>query len=632
MAARPAAASDTPEGVLSTTANGVGGVVSTTASGVGGAVSTTASGVGGAVSTTASGVGGVVSTTASGVGGVVSTTASGVGGAVSTTASGVGGAVSTTASGVGGAVSTTASGVGGAVSTTASNAGKTVSTTASGVGGAVSTTASGVGGAVSTTASGSGKPGADNPSSSASSTSGRLKITSAPSTQTSDPRHQSPTASNTSQHTHTRSAHKRHYKTAHKSYQRGQTARTGSSTGKRTKIGAGTSIGQPVSHAGSSAPAKVAPAPEHTPAALEFIENHIPTSLGIALAALAAVALALAGWSGFQRRRSQAASQHAAALDADVDMLHAAILPAPLTAFGPATIAVAYRPAEGLAAGGDFTDVFALDDHRLAIILGDISGHGRQAIRQATLVHYTLRAYLSAGLAPRDVLALAGQSLSGDSLAGAFATVVVAILDREAHTLTWSGAGHPAPIIRNHHDIARIDAPGSVPLGLEFPTGDRQTTIVLDGPTRMCFFSDGLTEARRNGALLGEEGLDAMLAGIEATDAEAVLDQVATYADATTDDRAVCLIDWNGGPQVHSRTEELVIRDASDQGKLDQLLAACQIIPQALEPHPLPSVLRCFWDDHRQLIEWISLGDERERLHTQLLAASQAEPLDSARS
>ncbi|MBA3422647.1 MAG: serine/threonine-protein phosphatase [Thermoleophilaceae bacterium] len=209
---------------------------------------------------------------------------------------------------------------------------------------------------------------------------------------------------------------------------------------------------------------------------------------------------------------------------------------------GGLPVSVAYRPAAGLAAGGDFYDAFELDDDRVAFMVGDVSGHGRDALSRTTLVHYTLRAYLDAGLEPRQVLGMTDQAI-GEELGGAFATVVVATYEPSSGALTYASAGHPPPILSGPVDYEPVTELSSPPIGIGLlPTGRRQTTIRLPAACEVCLYTDGLIEAQVDGELLGRDRLAEMMAGLEAeTAAQALIGAVHVEADDASDDMAACV-------------------------------------------------------------------------------------------
>jgi hypothetical protein len=263
----------------------------------------------------------------------------------------------------------------------------------------------------------------------------------------------------------------------------------------------------------------------------------------------------------------------------------ALVPPAPAGLEGVA-VSVAYRPADGPGAGGDFYDVFELAPRRLAVIVGDVAGHGRAALRDAALTRYTVRAYLQAGLSPRSALALAGSTLSqGSEL---MATVAAAIFDAEAGTLTYALAGHPPPIVTG------VDLPEppyvccSAPLGSHLPTGRRQTTVVLPLGAAACFYTDGLAEARCSSGekLLGRRRLRELAESLEDRgDAVGLLDAVRRAADATRDDMAACIVssgsDAEGG--VRSCTEELELDRVDLEGdRLPKFLRATGVADDAV--------------------------------------------------
>jgi hypothetical protein len=247
---------------------------------------------------------------------------------------------------------------------------------------------------------------------------------------------------------------------------------------------------------------------------------------------------------------------------------------------------VAYRPADGPAAGGDFYDAFLLDGERVAIIVGDVSGHGRAALARTALMRYTLRAYLDAGLEPRRALKVAGRALD-DDLGGDFATVVVAVHDPAHATLTYSCAGHPPPIVTGTGAFEPVTALSSPPIGTGLPTGQRQTTLHLPGDAVACFFTDGLVEAKIGGDLVGREKLTELLVALDPpVSADGLIGSVADYADATPDDMAACVVQADAAAargHVPHRVDEVELNALDLAGdRVERFLAACDVAPDAV--------------------------------------------------
>ena len=171
-----------------------------------------------------------------------------------------------------------------------------------------------------------------------------------------------------------------------------------------------------------------------------------------------------------------------------------------------------YRPSEArLQLGGDFYDVLRLPDDSLALIVGDVAGHGPQAAALGARLRAGWRALRLAGTPVDQILRSLDTMVAENDPAGEmFATVCLAQIDHAAGQAQVVCCGHAPPLLVSAGDISMLDvSPGPAlgPFGLD---GHRPTTIDLPDGWVLFVYTDGLTEARLSPGeteRLGEEGL-----------------------------------------------------------------------------------------------------------------------------
>jgi Stage II sporulation protein E (SpoIIE) len=270
------------------------------------------------------------------------------------------------------------------------------------------------------------------------------------------------------------------------------------------------------------------------------IVRALPPALLWALAALAAIALALAGNAIRQwRGRRKLETQRAALLDDIGTLSHALLPPVPGDLDGVA-VSAAYRPADGPAAGGDFYDVFRLDERRICVLIGDVSGHGRQSVTQAALARFTLRTLLAAGHEPGDALARA-DALFARELAPSFVTVIAGVYEPGTGELTYAKAGHAPPIVLGAAHDPDAEQPAT-PLGLGVGGEWPEYHVRLSAGESVCLFTDGLEDARLGDARVGRDHIARLLAAHEVPDAGRLLGDLEELANSMCDDTAAVIL------------------------------------------------------------------------------------------
>jgi hypothetical protein len=265
----------------------------------------------------------------------------------------------------------------------------------------------------------------------------------------------------------------------------------------------------------------------------------LPGAILWSLLGIATIALGLAGNAYWQsRQRTSLEAQRLALID-DIGLLSRALLP-PVPELDGLTVSAAYRPADGPAAGGDFYDVFCLDEDRVGVLLGDVSGHGRDSVTLAALARYTLRTLLAAGLGPGAALARADRMLERD-LRPHFVTVIAAVYDRRTTRLTYAKAGHAPPIVVGaaHDTTAEIPA---CPIGAGVGETWPEYHVELGEGVAVCLVTDGLEEAKRDGTRLGRTEVERLVAAHGRPDAQRLLNDVDALADHVSDDTAAVVL------------------------------------------------------------------------------------------
>lgn len=305
-------------------------------------------------------------------------------------------------------------------------------------------------------------------------------------------------------------------------------------------------------------------------------------SVAFDLAALAALALLLLGGGYFiGTERSRRLDRQRRTLLEEVGLLQQALLPPVPETLGAVRASVAYRPSEGPGAGGDFYDALTLPGDRAAFILGDMSGHGHKALARTAFMRFTLRAYLEAGLEPREVLQVAGPAIA-QHLDGDFATAVIAVHDPAESSLVYACAGHPPPIVVGPERPEPVLVASSPPIGLDLRTGLRQTTLPLRPGAVICLYTDGLAEARKATRILGRPRLGDIVEELgPLAPASELLERVAAEARLVTDDMAAAIVrpaDSITAGGFRREQLEVDLEDASN-GLAERFLAACKVGP-----------------------------------------------------
>ena len=236
-----------------------------------------------------------------------------------------------------------------------------------------------------------------------------------------------------------------------------------------------------------------------------------------------------------------------------VGEIQRSLLPASLPELPGFQMSPYYQPSEH--ASGDYYDVVPLIDDQWGFVMADVSGHGTPAAVIMTVLRTLIHAELpnnrdkSAGEFLERVNRVMCETYLRDSR---FVTVWAAVLNPVSRRLTYASAGHNPPRLLRGGSVLSLDVVGGLPLGFDPGASYEDASITLEPEDLLVIYTDGITEAMREGIdgleLFGTEGLDRVLSEYSSDRAcdctELVRKAIAAFTnDATpTDDRTMLIL------------------------------------------------------------------------------------------
>ncbi|MEP6732154.1 MAG: GAF domain-containing SpoIIE family protein phosphatase [bacterium] len=162
-----------------------------------------------------------------------------------------------------------------------------------------------------------------------------------------------------------------------------------------------------------------------------------------------------------------------------------------------AKVAALVVPAEDV--GGDFYNLYRLSQHRIGVMIGDVSGHGYQAALIMALTMSASAIHAQGTDDPAEMLRRLYVSVKEElNTTEMFVSALYAVVDRDNGVLRYGNMGHPhAFVISRHGDVERLVA-GGPPLGMLDKAPDSSTRPWdVDGDV-LLLFTDGITDARNS--------------------------------------------------------------------------------------------------------------------------------------
>jgi sigma-B regulation protein RsbU (phosphoserine phosphatase) len=228
--------------------------------------------------------------------------------------------------------------------------------------------------------------------------------------------------------------------------------------------------------------------------------------------------------------------------------IQSSILPQAMPLVSGVTVAARYRPMTAVA--GDYYDFVEIDEHRLGILVADVSGHGVPAALLASMVKVALASQHGRADRPAALMAGLNGALFG-RLAGQFVTAAYLFIDVRSGLMRYTAAGHPPMLrlLRPTLEVRELEENG-LALGFSPQAEYGELEQLLVAEDRLLLYTDGLIEAGNDAEeFFGIERVKASIAAAAALPPDEAADALLERMDAwsgqpAADDLTIVLVDW----------------------------------------------------------------------------------------
>ncbi|WP_420706918.1 SpoIIE family protein phosphatase [Streptomyces sp. NRRL S-237] len=205
---------------------------------------------------------------------------------------------------------------------------------------------------------------------------------------------------------------------------------------------------------------------------------------------------------------------------------------------------------QGMEVGGDWYDVVETGSGLLALVIGDVQGHGVAAAATMGQLRSAVRAFALSGSTPEQVVSGTNQLLI-DLDPGQFASCCYMLLDPTSGSVMAARAGHPQPLLRHPDGRTEVlDLAGGVVLGIDPEASYPVTELRLTTGSILALYTDGLVEKPGLDIDVGVERLRRALEAARPSPLTETADRLISEAGNTADrpdDIALLLASRTGG-------------------------------------------------------------------------------------